>query len=276
MQEVSLPVLIDPVRFPYGAFKFKVQAPKKLPCTIQASTDFSHWTALGPESVFAENHEYIDSDAPKFSCRFYRVISKGIASNTALGFVSMTLPPGFSLIANPFQRGNNSVGDAFKGWKQGTTLNKFDTLLVRLSENAMKNERWTNPDQQLLPGEGAIFFNPTEDYRIHSFAGEVAQGSFTMPIPSGFSLRSSLVPLGGNLLDDLQFPIADGDVVHLFDRDRQTYTLHPFENGKWSSGPPIVSVGEAFWVAKAEPGNWTRQLEFGGPEIAGAQGLHST
>ena len=56
------------------------------------------------------------------------------------------------------------------------------------------------------------------------------------------------------------FPIAEGDVVHLFDRDRQKYVLHPYEEGKWKSGPPLVSIGESFWIAKTEPGNWTKAL----------------
>ena len=270
---MSPPVLADPVRFPYGPFKFKVQTAKKTLCRIDASTDFTHWIPLGPESSFSDNQEYVDSEAPKFGQRFYRVVWQGIASKTAVGFVSMTLPPGFSLIGNPFQRGNNAVGEAFKGWKNGTTLNKFDTLLVRLTENAVKNERWTNSNQQLLPGEGAIFFNPTEDYKVQNFVGEVSEGHFTMPIPSGFSLRSSLVPQGGNLLDDLQFPITDGDVVHLFDRDRQVYVLHRFENGKWTGPPPVLGVGEAFWIAKAEAGNWMKSLIFGDPGAESAPGL---
>ncbi len=60
--------------------------------------------------------------------------------------------------------------------------------------------------------------------------------------------------------DDLHFPIADGDVIHIFDRDGQKYVLHLYEGGKWTSGPPILSVGESFWVAKTEPGNWIRNF----------------
>jgi hypothetical protein len=51
----------------------------------------------------------------------------------------------------------------------------------------------------------------------------------------------------------------------LFDRDRQKYVLHPFENGKWTASPPVLSVGEAFWVAKAEAGNWTKALVIKNP-----------
>ena len=61
-------------------------------------------------------------------------------------------------------------------------------------------------------------------------------------------------------MDDLGFPIADGNVIHLFDRERQKYVLHPYENSQWLAGPPILSVGESFWVAKTEAGNWIRNL----------------
>ena len=116
-----------------------------------------------------------------------------------------------------------------------------------------------------MPGEGAIFFNPTSDYKSVSFAGEVLQGHLSVPVPGGFSIRSSLIPQPGNLADDLRFPIANGDVIHLFDREQQKYLLHPFEEDKWTAGPPIIGVGEAFWVAKTDPGNWIRSVNSDGP-----------
>ncbi len=159
----------------------------------------------------------------------------------------------------PFDSPSNCVAEMFKGWPDGTTLNKFDTRFFKLAENEIKFEKWTNPTEQLMPGEGAIFFNPTSDYKAHSFVGDVLQGNLSVPIPGGFSIRSSLLPQPGSL-DDLDFPIANGDVIHLFDRDQQKYVLYPYEGDKWTAGLPVVSVGESFWVAKTEPGNWTRHL----------------
>jgi hypothetical protein len=129
-----------------------------------------------------------------------------------------------------------------------------------LVENGVKGGKWINKTEKLVPGEGAIFFNPSTDYRSVSFAGEVLQGHLSMPVPSGFSIRSSLVPQPGNLVEDLHFPVANGDVIHLFEREHQKYVLYPFEDGKWTAGPPIIGVGEAFWVAKTEPGNWIRNV----------------
>ena len=94
------------------------------------------------------------------------------------------------------------------------------------------------------------------------FVGEVDQSHVSLPIPSGFSIRSALSPQAGNI-EDMGFPIGEGDVVHLFDRDRQKYVLHPYEGGKWKDGPPMVSIGESFWIAKTEPGNWTKSLGIG-------------
>jgi hypothetical protein len=231
-----------------------------MPYRILASTDLSHWTPIAEGIAGAEYEEYIDSEAFKFSYRFYRAQARAVSSVNVIGYASVALPPGFSLIANPFDSGSNTVGHLITNWPDGTTLNKYDARLLRLTENELKDGKWTNPSEQLLQGEGAIFFNPTDDYRSHSFVGEVAQGEMTTPIPSGFSLRGSLVPKPGNLYEDLQFPISEGDVIHIFDRDRQKYVLYPFENGQWTAGAPILGIGESFWVAKAEPGNWIKHL----------------
>jgi len=81
-----------------------------------------------------------------------------------------------------------------------------------------------------------------------------------MPIPAGFSMRSSLIPQHGQLQEDLAFPIANGDLVHLFDRDKKKYNLFPYENGKRSSGSPLISIAESFWVAKTSAANWGRSF----------------
>lgn len=256
----AAPTLSGAVRFPYGPFQFQTRLTRGCAFELQASTDLRNWSTLAQDTATADTLDYVDPEASKHSHRFYRVLGNGVPSNNVLGYASITLPPGFSLIANPLYAASNSVAELFKGWPDGTTLNKFDTRLFRLSENVVQHGKWTNLSEQLAPGEGAIFYNPTQSYKYHSFVGEVLLGQLSMPIPAGFSLRSSLVPQPGPLHEDLRFPIGEGDVIHLFDRDRQQYVLYPFENGKWKSGSPVVSVGEAFWVAKTAAANWTRSF----------------
>lgn len=262
-EDVAPPQLRDPVRFPYGPFQFKATVLRGASYEIRASTDLKNWLLISRGVATSENLEHLDSEASKFSHRFYRVTLSAVPSLNIIGYASITLPPGFSMIANPLTAPSNSVAELFKGWPNGTTLNKFDTQLFKLAENEVKDGKWTNPFERLGPGEGAIFFNPTSDYKSHSFVGEVMQGHLSVPIPAGFSIRSSLIPQPGHLHEDLQFPIAEGDVIHLFDRDRQQYVLHPYEGGKWKAGSPVVSVGESFWVAKTSPGNWIRSFTIG-------------
>jgi hypothetical protein len=90
------------------------------------------------------------------------------------------------------------------------------------------------------------------------FVGEVMRGDLILPIPSGFSIRSSMVPLPGRLDGDLQLPMFDGDVVHLFDRDRQDYAIHTYRDGKWTPTPPVIAIGESFWIGRTTAGNWVQ------------------
>jgi hypothetical protein len=257
---IGPPVLKEGVRFPYGPFRFKCTLPKGTDYTILASSDLSNWIPLSSGSASAEGVEYVDSDASKHNHRFYRMIVGQLSSANILGFASITLPPGFSLISNPLDAQDNTVAALFTGRPDGTTLNKFDTHLFRLAENEVVKGKWSNSSERLMPGEGAIFFNPTTDYKTHSFVGDVLHGQPSIPIPSGFSMRSSILPRPGHIVDDLGFPIAEGDVIHLFDRDQQKYNLHPYVDGQWKAGPPIISIGESFWAAKSAGANWAEKF----------------
>ncbi len=258
--EFAPPTLGSGTRFPYGPFRFETALPKGVPYEIQAASDLEHWVAIAADVARGPGIEYVDSEASKYNHRFYRVVANEVHSTNIIGYASTTLPPSFAMIANPFYSANNTVAELIKDWPDGTTLNKFDTRLFRMADNAVKHGKWTNPGEKLLPGEGGIFFNPTSDYRSLNFAGEVMRENLSMPIPAGFSVRSPLLPQRGQLHEDLGFPIGEGDVIHLFDRDRQTYVLYPFEGGKWTAGSPVVNICESFWVAKTEAANWTRAI----------------
>lgn len=259
------PVLGEAVRFPYGPFRFRTRLAKGAEYTIWSSTDLRVWGILARAKAQQEALEYVDSEAFKFSYRFYRLQVGRLYSTNVLGYASVSLPPGFSMIGNPFDS-SPAVSEIFRGWPEATSLNKFDPVLFRLGENMIKHGKWTNPAERFAHSEGAIFFNPTSDYKSASFSGEVVEGHWTVPIPSGFSVRSAPAPQPGNLVENLKFPIGNGDVIHLFDRERQKYMLYPFADGQWTEGEPVVGVGESFWVAKTEPGNWNCEVVIGPPE----------
>jgi|SRR5437867_2290378 len=254
------PHLGSVARFPYGPFQFAFQLAKGVLYEIHASFNLQAWEPIYSSKAAGESVEYVDSDASKFSLRFYRVLAETVFSDNVIGYASINVPPGYSLIANPLQATSNAVSSILPDMPNETSLNKFDTHLFKLTENAVKNDKWINPDEPLSPGEGAIFFNPTSDFKSINFVGEVLQGELLRPIASGFSIHSSQIPKPGRLHADLGFPIQDGDVVHLFDRDHQKYVIYEYDRKKWDSNPPIVGVGESFWIGKTTPGNWVQNL----------------
>lgn len=258
--EISTPpVMLSPKRVPYGPFVFQVQITEGCSYEIEASRDLKNWAVLVNAVSECETIEYVDADASKFSYRFYRVRAGGLFSTNVIGYAVVPLPPGYSLISNPFKAANNSVIALLPAMPEGTACCKFEMKLFKLTNNVVKNGKWSNPSETLSPGEGALVCNPTEEFKVINFVGEVMQGNLLNPVPSGFSIRSSLLPQSGRLDMDLGLPFSDGDVVHLYDRDKQSYVEHRYPSRKWDLDPPLVAVGEAFWVGKSAPVNWVQR-----------------
>jgi len=245
----------DPVRFPYGPFQFKFRAPKGFYFEIEATTNLKTWQSIF-QGTSKENNEYLDSEASKFSYRFYRVTAEAVFSQNVLGYASVTLAPGFTMIGNPLMGGRDSVHELLKEMPDGTSISKFDSRQNRLRENAFDHGQWNEPSDRIAFGEGAIVFNPSSDYKTLSFVGEVKVEGLTVPIPAGFSIQTSAYPQPGSLHPELNFPIGEGDVIHLFDRDQQKYVLYPHDGVAWQAGTPVIGVAESFWVAKRVGKNW--------------------
>jgi hypothetical protein len=120
------------------------------------------WSPVLNGIATGEMTNYADSRASRHKDRFYRLQPGHAECSNVLGYVSITLPPGFSMNAKPLDAPTNTVGKASKSWPDGTTLTKFDTRLFRLVENAVKFSQWANPSERLTPGEGVRSLEITE------------------------------------------------------------------------------------------------------------------
>src|SRR5215813_5968974 len=90
----SLPLLLNSgVRFPYGAFRFKIQVGKNIPFEIHASSDLKYWQTIVADTAPEDVVEYVDSEAHKFSYRFYRAQVGTTNSLNTYGYATVTLPP---------------------------------------------------------------------------------------------------------------------------------------------------------------------------------------
>jgi len=158
-----------------------------------------------------------------------------VYSLNAVGYINVTCAPGFTMIADQLQATNNSIGsllndstgtyDGIQVYKWNGTVFTFDTGDLALSGTA---NGWDNNGVITLnPGEAAWLKNPRATNVVLTFVGTVPQGSLTNTIagPNKFSMVSSLVPQGGDLVTNLGLTnYNDGDQVYVFNNPPGTYT----------------------------------------------------
>jgi hypothetical protein len=189
------------------------------------------------------------------------VIAAGIGASqaqvysvNAVGYVNYNIPNGFSLIANPLNTTNNTIGYLlqnvpnfcnFLSWN-GTG---FDTATYIFGA-------WDHPEYSLKPGEGG-FINTDTPFTI-TWVGEVMQGSLTNDIPSGFSVRASMVPQAGGVTSVLGLTqLGTFDNLQKWNgTGYDTYTVLP--GGGWDPSEPTFNVGEAFFLNTGGSASWTR------------------
>lgn len=197
-----------------------------------------------------------------------------VYSVNAVGYVNLSLPAGFSIIANPLNNGENKLSAVIPTAPEGATLFKFtgggfdnDPPIYFSSpeftgwfQSASDVANYT-----LKPGEGVFISLPSA--QTMTFVGEVPQGTLTTAVPTGFSLVSSQVPQASDLTT-LGFSPVDGDTVYQWLRASQSYDPNPPayfvspEFTGWFPGEavgPTIGVGEGFFVSRiGAAGNWTR------------------
>jgi hypothetical protein len=185
--------------------------------------------------------------------------STPVYSVNAVGYVNVSLNPGFNMLANPLNSGDNSLSTILPSAPDGTVVYKFDPGTGFENANTFFAGVGWLPDNTLSPGEGAFVYNPTSDAVTVTFVGEVPQGDLKNPVPAGFSIKSSQVPQEATLTD-LGFPAGDGDTVYQFDSATQAYkdAVTYFAGVGWLPSEPSPKVGEAFWVLKGTAADWNR------------------
>jgi hypothetical protein len=191
-----------------------------------------------------------------------------VYSVNAVGFVTIDIPVGLSMIANPLTADTNTVAALFPNATDGTTIYKynFSGATPGFTINSFGFGAWDNPTDTLLPGEGAFIkttTTPPGNFTV-TFVGQVSQGGtggglpLSHPVPKGLSIQSSEVPQSGPVVAALGFPATDGDTIYQFDNASGKYVLHDFSFGTWGQGEPVPKVGESFFVQKIDSKPWTR------------------
>ena len=191
--------------------------------------------------------------------------SAQVYSVNAVGYVNLTIPTSataftYQIIANPLNGSpDNNLSTVLPTVPDLTQLYFFRGGTF---ESALYLGTWI-PDGPFLPGEGAfIEIAPgSPDPTTITFVGEVPQGHLENPVPTGYSLRSSIVPQRGLLSTDLGYTPNELDQVYLFHGG--SYESFLFLGGNWLPNEPTLEVAEGFFaeVLNGPAISWTRDFQ---------------
>jgi len=213
-----------------------------------------------------------------------------VYSVNAVGYVNVSLTPGFNLVSNPLDAGagNNTVANLFKNISPSVPSGLKVYVFNEATGGYYPAAQWspvpgvgfgtgTSATLEVKPGQGAFVFDPDANNapaRTLTFVGEVMQGTLSNPLPLGFSIRANQVPQAG-APNTFGLPGTPGDKVYKFNKttggyDTYQYAGAPFNSWRNSSGVsgplPTIDVGEAFFMYRAtSAGTWSRTFNVNNP-----------
>jgi hypothetical protein len=194
-----------------------------------------------------------------------------VFSVNVVGYVNVTLTNGFNLLGNPLVNSNNTIAQVVPSVPEGSVLYKlnpngtFNTDLY--ASGAWYDTVTENPSATTLaPGEGFFVFSPSVSNI--TFVGEVKTGTNTVPLRTGFSLVSSVVPQSYELVGT-NFPTVNG--YQHYNLVGSAYQISIFYSGiGWydslTENPVQVLTAPAkgfFIFNSGASNNWTRAFSVG-------------
>jgi|SRR6266496_4909511 len=188
-------------------------------------------------------------------------VQAAVYSVNAVGYVNKAIPVGFSMIANPLDTSNNTIGSLIPAPPLFSNFYKWTGTGFQIATFGPGG--WDLPAITLNPGEGG-FIN-TDTAFTNTFIGEVKQGgpgtpnpTLSNPIPLGFSIRGSMVPQSANIeaLGLTNLSLFD----NIYRWNGTTYTIYTLGPAGWDPSVPNLDVGESFFLNLQTAVNWTRDF----------------
>jgi hypothetical protein len=193
-------------------------------------------------------------------------MAQAVYSVNIVGYVNVTVPANdFAIIANPLNGAVNTLAALLPSVPENTLLYRYSQVtgfsIASFIQDDFGNLNWGgNANDVLAPGEGAFIKNPTGSPLTLTFVGEVLTGTQANPIPTGFSLKASKVPLSAGMTPaGLQYNPTESDTVYLYRGGYQIYNYiqDDFGNLNWDPSVPTPNVGEGFWLNAAAAKTWS-------------------
>jgi hypothetical protein len=216
-----------------------------------------------------------------------------VYSLNAVGYINVSVPNGFSIIADQLYANGQGVAQFLSGMPTNinNTPGLLDTQLLDGAHNGVtffklsgsgyaivtaNQSGWTaagaNKATQisLNPGEGIYVYNPFATNITLTFVGTVAQGAtLTNTMSAGFNMVSSIVPQSGAVDSVLGLTPVKGDTAFLL--TSSGFAIYSWSGTGWvtagSATPgsvPTPAVGQGFFyyanIATGATEVWTRSF----------------
>ena len=173
----------------------------------------------------------------------------GVASASSLSnmVLRLTLAPGLNIVANPLDRGSNTVAEILPSLPDQSALLLFDSGLQNYVINSREAGAWTDPGMLWPLGEGAYLLLPgTTNFNL-SLTGVVRTNLPPRARTPGFSFLGSRYPRAGTIGEVLDVPPKSGDQLYLFDPRTGAFSSSIYGTGGWSS-LPYLDVAEPVFL----------------------------
>jgi hypothetical protein len=112
----------------------------------------------------------------------------------------------------------------------------------------------------LLPGSGVLVSNGTGHSFTASFK-ELVRNEQIFQISSQTNYLSATSPLAGAMTNVTGYRPLNGGTVQLWSTNSQSYVSHTYSAGTWSSGVPILNVGQGFVLITTNMYIWTNSWQ---------------
>ena len=173
----------------------------------------------------------------------------GVASAASLTnlVLQLTLAPGLNIIANPLDRGGNTVAETLPALPDGTSLLLFDSGLQNYLINTREAGAWNDPGMTWPLGQGAyLLLSGITNFNL-SLTGGLRTNLPPRARTPGFSFLGSRYPRAGSIAEVLDLPPRPGDQLYLFDPRTGAFSSSTYEAEGWSS-LPYLDLAEPFFI----------------------------
>jgi hypothetical protein len=208
----------------------------------------------------------------------------GVYSSNIVGYATVSIPPGYSLLANPLSAGITNGANEIMPVLDGEAILTWNGLFFNEVMYDSGVGGWVQADDitpalppSLPPGEGFFFFNPNPTATNFTFVGQVVPGPSStnyLRIQGGYSLIGSPLPATVAEITNtpVNLPILDG--MQILKWSGSAYVETMYDSGAsptpgWVKADdttpttaPAYDIGEGFFFfnPSSNPAIWYQSL----------------